>query len=141
MGLFPLGLWGVFLVPQVGFFVAVVGAWIPPRCPFIRIRMAKKSKPSRPLTIDLPTSLIEKIELCRRGSGFASNSEVVRAAISEFDFATCRPEQEQHRQISVRIAPEQRAALQRYSRQKDVSVGELLRMAIDALTTRKSRRR
>ncbi|MCE2862771.1 MAG: hypothetical protein RIR76_1425 [Verrucomicrobiota bacterium] len=103
--------------------------------------MAKKSKPSRPLTIDLPTSLIEKIELCRRGSGFASNSEVVRAAISEFDFATCRPEQEQHRQISVRIAPEQRAALQRYSRQKDVSVGELLRMAIDALTTRKSRRR
>ena len=78
--------------------------------------MAKKSKPSRPLTIDLPTSLIEKIELCRRGSGFASNSEVVRAAISEFDFATCRPEQEQHRQISVRIAPEQRAALQRYSR-------------------------
>jgi Arc/MetJ-type ribon-helix-helix transcriptional regulator len=103
--------------------------------------MAKKSKPSRPLTIDLPTSLIEKIELCRRGSGFASNSEVVRAAISEFDFATCRPEHEQHRQISVRIAPEQRAALQRYSRQKDVSVGELLRMAIDALTTRKSRRR
>ena len=85
--------------------------------------------------------MIEKIELCRRGSGFASNSEVVRAAISEFDFATCRPEQEQHRQISVRIAPEQRAALQRYSRQKDVSVGELLRMAIDALTTRKSRRR
>ena len=103
--------------------------------------MAKKSKPSRPLTIDLPTSLIEKIELCRRGSGFASNSEVVRAAISEFDFATCRPEQEQHRQISVRIAPDQRAALQRYSRQKDVSVGELLRMAIEALAVRKPRRR
>ena len=103
--------------------------------------MAKKSKPSRPLTIDLPTSMIVKIELCRRGSGFSSNSEVVRAAISEFDFATCRPEQEKHRQISVRIAPEQRAALQRYSRQKDVSVGELLRMAIDALTARKSRRR
>jgi Arc/MetJ-type ribon-helix-helix transcriptional regulator len=103
--------------------------------------MAKKSKPSRPLTIDLPLSLIEKIELCRRGGGFASSSEVVRAAISEFDFATCRPEIEAHRQISVRISAEQRAALQRYSRQKDVSVGELLRMAIDALAVRKTRRR
>ena len=103
--------------------------------------MAKKSKPSRPLTIDLPVSMIEKIEICRRGGGYASSSEVVRAAISDFDFATCRPQREKHRQISVRIAPEQRAALQRYSRQKDVSVGELLRMAIEALALRKTRRR
>lgn len=103
--------------------------------------MANKSKPSRPLTIDLPTSMIEKIELCRRDGGFASSSEVVRAAISEFDFATCRPDREPHRQISVRISSDQRAALKRYSRQKDVSVGELLRMAIDALAVRKTRRR
>jgi Arc/MetJ-type ribon-helix-helix transcriptional regulator len=103
--------------------------------------MAKKSKPSRPLTIDLPLSLIEKIELCRRGSGFGSSSQVVRAAISSFDFATCRPQREKHRQISVRISSDQRAALQRYSRQKDVSVGELLRMAIEALAVSKTRRR
>ncbi len=103
--------------------------------------MAKNSKPSAPLTFDLPVSLIERIELCRRGNGFESASEVVRAAIEDFDFATCRPDREAHRQISVRISSEQRSALRRYSRQKDVSVGQLLRMAVEALPTRGSRRR
>ncbi len=103
--------------------------------------MAKNSKPSAPLTFDLPVSLIERIELCRRGNGFESASEVVRAAIEDFDFATCRPDREPHRQISVRISSEQRSALRRYSRQKDVSVGQLLRMAVEALPTRGSRRR
>jgi Arc/MetJ-type ribon-helix-helix transcriptional regulator len=103
--------------------------------------MAKNRKPSAPLTFDLPASLIERIEVCRRGNGFASASEVVRSAIAEFDFATCRPDREPHRQISVRISPDQRAALKRYSRQKDVSVGELLRMAIEALPARSAKRR
>jgi Arc/MetJ-type ribon-helix-helix transcriptional regulator len=103
--------------------------------------MAKNSKPSAPLTFDLPASLIERIEVCRRGNGFASASEVVRAAIEDFDFATCRPDREPHRQISVRLSSDQRAALRRYSRQKDVSVGQLLRMAIEALPTRGAKRR
>ncbi len=92
--------------------------------------MAKKSsKPSAPLTFDLPESLIERIESCRRGHGFATASEVVRAAISNFDFATCQPDRDPHRQISVRITADQRATLKRYSKQKDASVGELLRLA------------
>lgn len=103
--------------------------------------MAKTRKPSAPLTFDLPASLIERIEVCRRGNGFSSASEVVRTAIEKFDFATCRPDREPHRQISVRISPDQRAALKRYSRQKDVSVGELLRMAIEALPARGAKRR
>jgi Arc/MetJ-type ribon-helix-helix transcriptional regulator len=99
--------------------------------------MAKKSsKPSAPLTFDLPESLIERIESCRRGHGFATASEVVRAAISSFDFATCKPDRDPHRQISVRITSEQRATLKRYSKQKDASVGELLRLAIEALQTK-----
>ena len=103
--------------------------------------MAKNRNSSAPLTFDLPASLIERIEVCRRGNGFSSASEVVRTAIEEFDFATCRPDREPHRQISVRISPDQRAALKRYSRQKDVSVGELLRMAIEALPARGAKRR
>ena len=103
--------------------------------------MAKNRNSSAPLTFDLPESLIERIEVCRRGNGFSSASEVVRTAIEEFDFATCRPDREPHRQISVRISPDQRAALKRYSRQKDVSVGELLRMAIEALPARGAKRR
>lgn len=99
--------------------------------------MAKKSsKPSAPLTFDLPESLIERIETCRKGHGFATASEVVRTAIANFDFATCKPDRDPHRQISVRITTDQRATLKRYSKQKDASVGELLRLAIEALATR-----
>jgi hypothetical protein len=96
--------------------------------------MAKSSrKPSAPLTFDLPVSLIARIETCRRGHGFKTASEVVRTAISGFDFEDCAPTRDPHRQISVRITPEQRATLKRFSRQKDASVGELLRLALEAL--------
>lgn len=96
--------------------------------------MAKSSrKPSAPLTFDLPVSLIAQIETCRRGHGFKTASEVVRMAISGFDFESCEPARDPHRQISVRITAEQRSALKRFSRQKDASVGELLRLALEAM--------
>jgi hypothetical protein len=96
--------------------------------------MAKNSrKPSAPLTFDLPESLIGRIETLRRGHGFGSASEVVRTAIAGYDFETCEPSRDPHRQISVRITPDQRAMLKRYSRQKDASVGELLRLALEAM--------
>lgn len=104
--------------------------------------MAKKSsKPSAPLTFDLPESLIERIESCRKGHGFASASEVVRTAIASFDFAACKPDRDPHRQISVRITAAQRATLKRYSKQKDASVGELLRLALEALPLRAGKKK
>lgn len=103
--------------------------------------MAKKSsKPSAPLTFDLPESLIERIESCRKGHGFATASEVVRTALANFDFATCKPDRDPHRQISVRITADQRATLRRYSKQKDASVGELLRLALEALPVKPGRK-
>ena len=105
-------------------------------------RMAKKtSKPSAPLTFDLPESLIERIETCRKGHGFATASAVVRTAIESFDFSSCKPDRDPHRQISVRITAEQRATLRRYSKQKDASVGELLRLAVEALPTKAARQK
>ncbi len=96
--------------------------------------MAKKSpKTSAPLTFDLPVSLIAKIESCRRGHAFKTASEVVRLALGSFDFETCEPVRDPHTQISVRVTPDQRATLKRYSRQKDASVGELLRLALESL--------
>jgi Arc/MetJ-type ribon-helix-helix transcriptional regulator len=96
--------------------------------------MAKKTRPaSAPLTFDLPVSLIAKIESCRRGHAFTTASEVVRLAITTFDFEGCEPTRDPHRQISVRINTEQRARLKRYARQKDASVGELLRLALESL--------
>lgn len=98
------------------------------------IRMAKKnSKTSAPLTFDLPVSLIGKIESCRRGHGFKTASEVVRLALSSFNFDDCEPTRDPHKQISVRVTADQRATLKRCSRQKDASVGELLRLALESL--------
>lgn len=104
--------------------------------------MAKLSrKASAPLTFDLPESLIARIESCRKGHGYATASEVVRTAITGFDFDGCAPNRDPHRQISVRITNDQRAALKRYSRKKDASVGELLRLAIEALPDRPKRKK
>jgi hypothetical protein len=104
--------------------------------------MAKKSsKPSAPLTFDLPESLIARIETCRRGHGFATASEVVRTAIAGYDFEGCEPSRDPHRQISVRIPVDQRARLKRYARQKDASVGELLRLALEAMPAKGSKKK
>lgn len=106
-----------------------------------RYHMSKRSKsPSSaaPLTFDLPLELIDKIEAAQRTLNLASASEVVRTAIASFDFAKCRPAQTPHRQISVRLSSEHRATLKRQARLKDVSVGELLRLAIEALPAKKS---
>ena len=104
--------------------------------------MAKSSrKPSAPLTFDLPESLISRIESVRRGHGFTTASEVVRTAISGYDFEDCEPSRDPHRQISVRITPDQRSMLKRYARQKDASVGELLRLAIEAMPPKAKKRK
>jgi len=105
-------------------------------------RMAKTSrKASAPLTFDLPESLITRIESCRKGHGYSSASEVVRTAISGFDFETCEPNRDRHRQISVRISTDQRATLKRVSRKKNTSVGELLRIAIEAMPDRPKKKK
>jgi hypothetical protein len=104
--------------------------------------MAKSSrKASAPLTFDLPESLIARIESCRKGHGFNTASEVVRTAISGFDFENCAPDRDPHRQISVRITSDQRAILKRYAKKKDASVGELLRLALEELSAKGAKRK
>jgi Arc/MetJ-type ribon-helix-helix transcriptional regulator len=94
---------------------------------------SRSTAPSAPVTFDLPLDLLTKIETCRKNLQLGNASEVIRAALENFDFAACEPEVTPHRQISVRLSAEQRAMLKRYARLKDVSVGELLRLAVDAL--------
>jgi hypothetical protein len=103
------------------------------------------SRPSRkgsaPLTFDLPVSLIAKIGACRKGHGFKTASEVVRLAIETFDFEGCAPVRDPHTQISVRVTGAQRAMLKRYARKKDGSVGELLRLALESLPLKPSKKK
>lgn len=102
--------------------------------------MAKSTrKPSAPLTFDLPESLIARIETCRKGHGLASASEVVRTAIAGYDFESSAPSRDPHRQISVRISADQRATLRRYAKKKNASVGELLRLALEAMPAKKKK--
>jgi hypothetical protein len=82
---------------------------------------------------------MDKIEACRKSLGFSTTSEVIRTAVSRFDFTKCKPVRVEHRQISVRLSGEQRATLKRQARLKDVSVGELLRLAIDGLQAKASK--
>ncbi len=98
-------------------------------------------KASAPLTFDLPESLIARIETCRKTHGYSTASEVVRTAITGFNFESCEPDRDPHRQISVRITNDQRAALKRASRKKNASVGELLRLAIEAMPERPKKKK
>ena len=96
--------------------------------------MAKKfTPPPSPLAFDLPLSLIEKIESHRKKLGLKTTSEVVRYAISQFDISLYEADAIEHRQISVRLPSQTKAVLVKAAKKKQVSVGELLRAAIDTL--------
>ena len=98
--------------------------------------MARGAAESSPLTFDLKVELLAKIEKIRSAQGFASTSEAVRTALDLFDYAAYAPKREHHRQISVRLPAARKRELVRISRQKGVSVGELLRVALDSLSMR-----
>jgi Arc/MetJ-type ribon-helix-helix transcriptional regulator len=91
------------------------------------------SPESSPLTFDLKEELLCKLEKQQHVLGFGSKSEVIRHAISVFDYASFQPVAEEHKQISVRLPARQKSQLLKLARQKKVSVGELLRVALDAL--------
>ena len=94
---------------------------------------AAKKKPSAPLTFDLPKTLIAKIARARKGHGLKTASEVIRVALARFDLAKFNPPRDPHSQISVRIAGDVRATLRRTARQKDASIGEIIRAALEKL--------
>ena len=99
--------------------------------------MAVKSSSSwAPLTFDLTQPQVAKIESVRRTLNLSTASEVVRLAIAEFDYAGYEAKRPPHRQISVRLAPELRDKLRRLAGRKNVSIGELLRVALESLTTK-----
>ncbi len=95
--------------------------------------MPPTSQESSPLTFDLKEELLAKIESARGGLDMATNSEVIRHAIETFDFAAYAAPVKAHRQISVRLRMDTKQKLVKLARKHGVSVGELLRTAIEAL--------
>lgn len=105
-----------------------------------KVMATKNSNAPSPLTFDLPVSLIGKLSSHQKRLGLKSASEVVRLAISEFDYDRYESSAEEHRQISVRLPLDQKNKLTKVSRKKRVSVGELLRVAIDALEAKAAKK-
>lgn len=93
-----------------------------------------------PLTFDLPLSLIGKLTTQQKKLALKSTSEVVRMAIDEYDYEKFEASSEEHRQISVRLPGDMKAKLGKYAKKKKVSVGELLRVAIESLEARTSKK-
>jgi len=91
------------------------------------------NKSTSPLTFDLQQDLLGKLKEIQRQTGARSLSEVVRYAVSHMNAAKLKLGNAEHRQISVRLSPELRQRLIKLSKQKKVSVGELLRSALDCL--------
>ncbi|MEM1222728.1 MAG: ribbon-helix-helix protein, CopG family, partial [Verrucomicrobiota bacterium] len=91
------------------------------------------SQSTSPLTFDLQEDLLKKLEQLKRQSGAKSVSELVRFAVSTFDSSSFVADATKHRQISVRLSPDQRKLLLKLSKQNKVSVGEVIRAALESL--------
>jgi Arc/MetJ-type ribon-helix-helix transcriptional regulator len=108
--------------------------------PFIMKKPGKKAPYWAPLTFDLTLPQVQKIEAVRRARGLRSASEVVRLAIAQFDVDAYEARIPKHQQISVRLAPGLREKLRRQARKKNVSIGVLLREALESLPTKAKRK-
>ena len=91
------------------------------------------SKKSTPLSFDLQQDLFGKLKEIQRQTGARSISEVVRYAVSQIDASELKLSNTSHRQISVRLSDKLRQRLVKLSKQQKVSLGELLRAALDSL--------
>ena len=86
-----------------------------------------------PLTFGVNIDQLKKIEAILKRSDAYSISEAVRLAVDSFKSEKYNPEHRTHRQISVRLPQKTRNFLLKLSRSKGVSVGEILRAALDSL--------
>lgn len=97
------------------------------------------SKSTRPLTFELPLSLVKKIDSIRRDYDLGSTSEVVRLALDQFEPSSFQSACEPHVQMSVRLKENHRELLAEVSKDKKASVGEVVRAALERLPAKPKR--
>ena len=85
------------------------------------------------ITVSLPPKLHAEAVAFQHRSGFSTLSEVIRHALDRF--ADSRPalEPSRSRQVSFRVPSELRTRITRQARQAQVSVGRIVRVALQAL--------
>jgi Arc/MetJ-type ribon-helix-helix transcriptional regulator len=101
----------------------------------------KKATVTAPLTFELPLSLIARIAARQKRLGMRSASEVVRAALANFDIDRSAIATEPRRQISVRLPAGTRGGLVKAARRKKTSIGTLLRLALESFASKPAKKR
>lgn len=116
---------------HVGFCIDLLITKI--KLPTIAKRLLMSSGKTSPLTFDLQQDLLEKLKKLQRFTGARSLSEVIRYAVRHLNVSDVDLGSKGHQQVSVRLSDQSRQHLIRLSKQKKVSLGELLRAALDSL--------
>ncbi len=88
---------------------------------------------NRPLTFDVSLSLYQDLQKLQNLRGEHSISTLIRQAIQTFNFHTFEGHKAPHKQLSVRLPENLKQKLLKFSRDKKVSMGELLRATLEAL--------
>lgn len=101
--------------------------------------MAKKRVPNSnpPLTFDIEEKLLKGMETFQKKTNAKTLSEVIRLALNVFNFEKYEKIHKKHKQVSVRLPMEVKEKLYLVSDRKKVSIGELLRVAINHLCAQK----
>lgn len=91
------------------------------------------SQKSAPITFEIQEELLSKLKNYQKASNANSVSEVIRHSLMAFNFNAFKHTPIPHRQISVRLPENLKNRLTSFSTKKRVSIGELLRVAIENL--------
>lgn len=90
----------------------------------------KKNNPALPLTFEVDDRLLDSLRSEQKRKGARSVSEIVRQAVTCFDYTTYTPQPVIRHQISVRVNDDVRRKLNRTAASRGVSVGEVVRAAL-----------
>lgn len=95
--------------------------------------MTKAPQKSAPITFEIQEELFAKLKNYQKASKSNSVSEVIRDSLEAFNFNAFKHTPTENRQISVRLPENLKSRLTTFSTKKHVSIGELLRVAIEDL--------
>jgi len=93
----------------------------------------KKSTTTIPFTIEIGDSLVKKLDTFQKKAKLRNRSEAVRYALVSYDPSKYVGSHEKQHQISVRIMPETRDFLGKAAKTNKISMGVLVRAALEAL--------
>jgi predicted transcriptional regulator len=86
-----------------------------------------------PFSFEIGEDTAKSLERLNKKLGSLPNSALIEYAITRFNYSSVSQKEPNRRQLSVRLPADIRSKLQAISRTKKVSMGLLIRMAVEAL--------